>query len=160
MMLSYARTLFRNYQDQVEEVVEDAAYTAAQEFHQYYTGKDSFENWIRTVIRYEVLRRYKRMGVTSPIENDAVAFGIDKVFENLESVPASDWEKRIHILWRCVVELPKNAKNVLRLQYISGYTTKVISKKVTKSPATVAKGLAMARLKVSQRIAKKAGKAE
>lgn len=155
MMLSYARTLLRNHPEEVNDLVDNAAFTAAQEFHQYHSEDVQFPTWIRSVIRYEASRRLQRKGIRSYIDNDSVAYGIEKVYENLDSLPMGNWSDRLRIIWRCVMELPKNTKEILKLQYITGQDIKEIGKKVTKHPANVAKALARARIDLSARLSEK-----
>ena len=155
MMLTYARTLLRSHAHLAEQVVEDAAFIAAQELHQY-TEDEGFGPWIRNVIRYAVLKRFEDMGVRSYIANDQIAFGIERVFASVDALPRETWQGRCNELWKSTKRLPVSVRETLRLHYLGGQSRTKIAKKLTRNPATISKALTRARIAIGELIHNKA----
>lgn len=144
----FASTLFSiclkyspNYAD-AEDTLQDAFIVIFDKVNQY-TGKGSFEGWLKRVTINTALQRYRKQSVLDIINEENIRDVEVEVDE--ESVP-------LDFLLRIIQELPDRYRLVFNLYILDGFSHKEISNMLEISEGTSKSNLARSRQILKEKI--------
>jgi RNA polymerase sigma factor (sigma-70 family) len=128
---------------EAEDNLQDAFVTIFARINQY-SGKGSFEGWIKRVTVNTVLQKYRKKRVLTLPEDD--------ILESIEEVTMDDADLPLSFLLSIIQELPERYQLVFNLYVLDGYTHKEIGALMGISDGTSKSNLARARLLLQTKI--------
>jgi|TARA_B110000503_G_scaffold34506_1_gene56235 RNA polymerase sigma factor (sigma-70 family) len=128
---------------EAEDNLQDAFITIFGRIGQY-TGKGSFEGWIKRVTVNTVLQKYRKKRVLTLPEDDILE-AAEEFTEDEPSLPLS-------FLLSIIQELPERYRLVFNLYVLDGYTHKEIGELMGISDGTSKSNLARARILLRSKI--------
>ncbi|TAL57765.1 MAG: RNA polymerase sigma factor [Bacteroidetes bacterium] len=163
-MLGICRRYVKDIQ-LAEDLVQEAFMTAMDKVNTY-SGKGSFEGWLRRIVintALQYLRKNKNIVFTKP---DVLEYQTQAPEDSQESEDAPESERSTiesgnfsqQELLETIDELPEHHKAVFNLYVIDEYTHKEIGKMLNISAGTSKSHLARARKKIQQMLFEKAQK--
>jgi len=134
---------------EAEDNLHDSFMTIFDKIGQY-SGKGSFEGWIKRITVNTVLQKYRKeehLNVVSENTEDIVE--VDSGFEDIN----------LTTLLQCIQELPNKYRMTFNMYVLDGYTHKEISEKLGTSTGTSKSNLARARMILKEKIENEKAKA-
>ena len=138
----------KNYAE-AEDVLQDAFITIFNKIEQY-SGKGSFEGWIKRITINTALQRYRNVAVFDIINEQDIAE---------VTVEIDDTALSMDYLLKIIQELPDRYRLVFNLYVLDGYSHKEISELMSISEGTSKSNLSRARLILKEKIEAYWGKA-
>jgi RNA polymerase sigma-70 factor (ECF subfamily) len=133
----------KNYAE-AQDNLQDAFITIYQNIHQY-SGRGSFEGWLKRITINTALKRYK----------DQKIFALNNE-ETIVQPDAENYQIGISLqdLLKCVQELPNRYRMVFNLYVLDGYSHKEIAKLMDISEGTSKSNLARGRAILKEKVNK------
>lgn len=133
----------KNYAE-AQDNLQDAFITIYQNIHQY-SGRGSFEGWLKRITINTALKRYK----------DQKIFALNNE-ENIVQPETDNYQIGISLqdLLKCVQELPNRYRMVFNLYVLDGYSHKEIAKLMDISEGTSKSNLARGRAILKEKVNK------
>ncbi|MCT8339412.1 sigma-70 family RNA polymerase sigma factor [Flavobacteriaceae bacterium TK19130] len=128
---------------EAEDNLQDAFITIFKKIGQY-TGKGSFEGWLKRVTVNTVLQKYRKQKVYD-IKDEAQLEQPEEVIVETDSVP-------LKFLLEIIQELPERYRLVFSMYVLDGYTHKEIAELLGISDGTSKSNLARARNILKEKI--------
>jgi RNA polymerase sigma-70 factor (ECF subfamily) len=133
----------KNYAE-AQDNLQDAFITIFQNIHQY-SGRGSFEGWLKRITINTALKRYK----------DQKIFALNNE-QNIPEPEAESYHVGISLkdLLRCIQELPNRYRMVFNLYVLDGYSHKEIAEAMDISEGTSKSNLARGRAILKEKVNK------
>ncbi len=132
-LFTYAYSLLRNAED-VREVLQEAAVTTWQHFHEFDTSRPFFP-WASKFVYFAVLNFRKRKYSAQHLFSDPTLRALATDYETHHE----EFDARSEALSQCVEKLPAPARTLLRHRYHQNHTVPEIARKTNRKINTLYK---------------------